>query len=265
MQRTDINYLTHSWNPIGMKCDPVSLGCANCWHLAMVKRFGLKNPGLREKELTSPARLRKPAKIGGQFMGDLFHKDVPFEFIDKVMAVIALCPQHEFYILTKRIERAKNYYSRPSVLQNTEFLRKSFPNVSPNLTLYWPFPNLYLGTSICTQAEADKNIPILLSIPAAKRWVSVEPMLERISLSDYMGRQYGIGDKIYPYSYLDWLVIGCESGPHRRPCPIEWVENISEQCKAAGVKQWIKQLDLNGKCVEVITQFPEHLRIRERI
>jgi len=121
------------------------------------------------------------------------------------------------------------------------------------LTFDWPTGNLWLGVSISTQVDADNLIPILLKIPAAARFVSVEPMLGPVDLKQYLS--------------LNWVVIGSESGPNRRPCKIEWIENLVKQCIYAKIPIFVKKAEINGKFVSmpkimgrVWDQFPEYNR-----
>lgn len=130
MQKTKIEYLTHTWNPITMHCTPVSDGCDNCWHRSMAKRLagnpvlmdykrdayaGKTGPVLYLRELEAPTRLKKPARIGVQFMGDLFHESVPFEHQTRIVSTIAECRQHMFLILTKRPEAMSAFFTRHQV------------------------------------------------------------------------------------------------------------------------------------------------------
>ena len=141
MQKTNIQYLDYSWSPIAMRCTPIAAGCKNCWHLRMADRLknnpllpdhiktiyaGKDSPLLLDNRLRDPYKCKKPARIGVQFMGDLWHKDISFEKIDKVAATIALCPHHIFLCLTKRPERMKeylnNYYRAFSVTKTSDKL-----------------------------------------------------------------------------------------------------------------------------------------------
>ncbi len=115
----------------------------------------------------------------------------------------------------------------------------------------WPLPNLWLGVTAENQAMADKRIPILLNIPAAKRFVSLEPMLENCKLS--------IGN----LQLIDWVIVGCESGPGRRECKVEWMQSIVDQCREAGVKCFVKQVSIGGKVSHDPAEWPEGLRVRE--
>lgn len=200
MNKTNIEYLTHSWSPIAMRCTPISEGCKNCWHLALANRLA-KNPlipkdrqkayagglpVLIEKELNAPLRMKKPAMIGVQFMGDLFHGCVPNGFLNKIFTATNET-QHTFLILTKRPKRMQEYIIRKMKLYNY----KTIPR------------NIWLGVTCENQQTADKRIPILLQIPAAVRFVSVEPMLSSVDFS----RLPESGAE------LDWVIVGGESGP----------------------------------------------------
>ena len=240
MQKTKIGYLTHTWNPIAMRCTPVSDGCRNCWHLRMAARlkeitehldekvaYSGGTPWLRKKELDAPLRLRKPARIGVQFMGDLFHESVDGQFIIDVFLIAERCKQHTFMFLTKRPERMLAIFS---YMYNRERLVKEKR----------PIPdNIWLGVSVEDQKTADERIPLLLQTPAAVRFVSYEPALGPILFaSQWMDKgrygQYGV-------SVIDWIVMGGESGPGARPMHPEWVRSVRDQCQAAEVPLYFKQ------------------------
>lgn len=181
MQKTKISYLDYTYNPIKMRCTPISEGCRNCWAIAMMKRLA-KNPScyadqqrayageppmLDTKELEAPLHLRKPARIGVQFMGDLFHEKIDVEFLKDIFSVIRACDRHKFFLLTKRPQNINKKYF------------EYFGNTS--------YSHVWLGVSVEDQKAADERIPILLQIPTAHRWVSVEPCLGSIDLSRFIG------------------------------------------------------------------------------
>lgn len=288
---TKIEYADETWNPFA-GCLPCSPGCDNCYAArAACGRFLEGHPLYedlavngkwtgeirtcldidRQDILEKPLRWKKPRTIFVGNMGDLFHPKVPFEFIDKVLEMGWKAPQHTYLLLTKRIERALEYVNRHIYRE--------------------PRQNTYWGATICNQAEADEKIPTLLQIPAAKRWLSIEPMLGPVDIKKYVWlRQKCIGKKgcgftgaSYEFnntkkegaykcpqcgknhSYLvtdsiDWVVVGCESGPNRRPCKVEWMIEVVEQCKAAGVKVFVKQVNINGKVSHDTNEWPEKLR-----
>jgi len=239
--------------------------------------------GYQMHELDMILRLRKPRMIFLGSMTDIFHEDVPFEYIDRAHAIIALCPQHTFQVLTKRIERAMEYYmTRTSIDDSYRVDRMpQWYNVLTGwldeghkgyLGRNWdrfekaaeqtdfndkPLPNLWLGTSISTQADADKNIPILLQIPASVRFISLEPMLERIDFRhiNACGGKYII-DVSRGLNKIDWVIIGCESGLNARLCSIEDVRNAVNQYRESGVACFVKQVPINGKCSNKPAEWP---------
>jgi protein gp37 len=235
----------------------------------MNKRFKNKpeKPELNLRELEAPLHLRKPAVIGVQFMGDLFHESVPFEWIDKVVRMVAFHPQHSFLLLTKRPERMLEYSDS---IENLEIESerdmalwdawRAVYGSELNQT-QWPLKNLWLGVTCENQKAADERIPILLQIPAAKRWISYEPLLEEINPFHLWGTKH------LPYEpgQISHVVIGCESGPKRRPCKLEWVRSIVGQCRTAGVACFVKQIEVNEKVNHDTSEWPEDLRVQERL
>jgi len=116
--------------------------------------------------------------------------------------------------------------------------------------------NIWLGVTAENQQEANKKIPLLIQTPAITRFVSIEPMLGPIDL-----KEAHMANVRLPR--VDWVIVGAESGPDRRPCKIEWVRKIVEQCKAAGVPVFVKQLHIDGKVSSDISEWPEDLRVQE--
>ncbi len=276
-------------------CTPIAPGCRNCWAEKMAKRqthMGNYDPAdpfgvvCDESKLDEPLRLRKPAVIGTAFMGDLFHKDVPFDFIDRVFAVMALCPQHTFLVFTKRPGRVVEYFDDP--IRRSYLVMKAatafglFPVdvehfLGPTEIMPpWPLANVQLYTSISDQATADENIPHLLRCPAAVHGISYEPALGLVEFCGEWLRE-GCpgcgGDEEYcrcdlhgeypEWTTLNHVIIGCESGPGRRPCELEWIESVVEQCQAASVPVYVKQMEIGGMVDSNVLNFPEHLRLRE--
>ena len=257
MNKTGIEYLDYTWNPIAMRCTPISEGCANCWHLKTAHRMsmncpsfplkireayaGERGPVIIKERLNDPQKRKKLAQVGVQFMGDLFHDDVPFPWVDDVFSVFNLCPHHTFIVLTKRPGRMLEWYNQVDILgwgagdYNT---------------------NVWIGVTAENQERADERIPILLQIPAAVRFVSVEPMLGPVDISEYLRCQYcgySISDTklhgdhrlckeyIVEPNVLDWAICGGETGPGARPMHPDWARSLSDQCQAAGVPFFFKQ------------------------
>ncbi len=208
--KTNIVWTDATWNPVA-GCSKVSAGCENCYAETAAASGRLQQfPQYREviqcgvdvqtgwngktafveSALTKPLHWKKPRKIFVCSMGDLFHSSVPFEWIDKVMAIIALCPQHTFQIMTKRPERMLEYWTRMDACK---------PGSDVDLQLWdqwrvknikedheqpeFPLSNVWLGTTVENQAAADERIPKLLQCPAPVRFLSVEPMLEGIDFA----------------------------------------------------------------------------------
>jgi protein gp37 len=202
-------------------------------------------------------------------MSDLFHEAVPFEFISKVFDVIWKT-NHAYLILTKRPEITAKY------------LEWSKANEPPKVADQDgnKRPNIWLGVTVENQKRADERIPILLQIPAAKRFVSLEPMLGPVFLPLQMNSCGDCGEKTMSsgntqtgcracgdtrtYTKLDRVIIGCESGPKRRPCNLDDVRSLVSQCKEAQVPCFVKQLSINGKVSRDMSEWPEDLRVRER-
>jgi protein gp37 len=122
----------------------------------------------------------------------------------------------------------------------------------------YPLPNVWLGVSIEDQKTADERIPLLLQTPAAVRFVSVEPMLGEVEITQHF--KYDTGWK----SALDWVICGCESGPNRRPMDVSWARLLQEQCYIAHIPFFLKQMEIDGKAVKmpaldgvVYDQYPE--------
>ena len=226
MQKSSIEWLQGGmvWNPT-TGCSKVSAGCKNCYAEAIAKRFWgerkFADVRCHPERLDQPAKVKKPQRVFVDSMSDLFHKDVPLDFILRVWMVMGYAPQHTFIVLTKRPERMKNFI--------TNWLPGAWGLATMSLRLLEkPIPNVWLGVSVEDQKTADERIPLLLQTPAAKRIVSVEPMLERIE---------------YDWSKLDWVIVGGESGPGARPHPNHKdVLHLANQCVKAGVPFFLKQM-----------------------
>ncbi len=231
---------------------------------------------LDEETLLKPLHWRAARTIFVCSMTDLFGDWVPDEWIDKLFAVAALCPQHTFIVLTKRPKRMRAYMSvdgRIGSIRRSSGLLNWFvdsPVDLPFMAALWPtalpLPNVWLGTSCGTQDAADEFVPELLATPAAVRLVSVEPMRGPVDLTRIAERPDGDGvvshyidaltgevfddvngtiDGVYepgtPAPKLDWVICGGESGPKARPMHPDWARSLRDQCSAAGVPFFFKQ------------------------
>ncbi|CPT76963.1 bacteriophage protein gp37 [Mycobacteroides abscessus] len=249
-----------TWNPVTgcTKLSPASPGCQNCYASTFAERFR-GAPGhyfergfdvqLRPEKLDQPIRWRKPRRIFVNSMSDLFHDDVPTDFIAKVFAIMALAPQHTFQLLTKRHGRMG------ALLRDGEFQQQVYdawgqlemPKGRPSMEDWpwsgWPLPNVWLGVSAEDQKRADLRIPALLDTPAAVRFVSAEPLLGPIDLCRIPPYGDALTDLGVPgTTAIDWVIVGGESGPGARPMHPDWARSMRDQCVAADVpflfKQW---------------------------
>ena len=242
-----IEWTDATWNPI-VGCTRVSEGCMNCYAERFAARFPDRFGGvsrmteygprwtgkivLRPEALNLPLRWRKQRRIFVNSMSDLFHPDVPFEFVEKVFFIMAAAEHHTFQVLTKRPERM------------LEFMKRTEWREAIGLAA-WPLPNVWLGVSVENQRAADERIPLLLQTPAAVRFLSCEPLLGPVMLTGLGKRCYGCAAGV-PHRcrnvLVDWVIVGGESGPGARPMHPDWVRSIRDQCQAAGVafhfKQW---------------------------
>jgi protein gp37 len=291
MADTKIEWTDATWNPT-TGCTRASSGCDNCYAFTMTKRLAAmgqtKYQGLigkghfngvlktHDDELNKPFCWHKPRMVFVNSMSDLFHADVPFEFVDKVFAVMATCPQHTFQVLTKRPERMAEYLRKHSASQRlakaaTKFQRAGLTQNQAS-TQPWPLPNVWLGTSVENQAAADERIPHLLRCPATVRFVSAEPLLGPVDFTlnggkcdgSETGMVGGCGQVVRHNALsgwvvcgccdegcepvgptIDWVIVGGESGPKSRPCDVAWITSIARDCIEAGVHCFVKQLGAN--------------------
>ncbi len=254
--KTGIEWTDATWNPV-TGCDKVSPGCDHCYAESIAHRFA-GTPAypngfgvtLRPERLEQPIRWKRPRRVFVNSMSDLFHPEIPDDYIARVFAVMALVPQHTFQVLSKRHGRMRSLLSSPDFLAA---VKDWIPGIvaahSPHRVWFdaWPLPNVWVGVSAEDQKRADLRIPKLLDTPAAVRFVSAEPLLGPIKLrDDWLPTICGLCNCEYgcnpPAGGLDWLIVGGESGPKARPMHPDWARSLRDQCTAAGVafhfKQW---------------------------
>lgn len=257
MSKTKIEWTDKTWNPV-TGCTKISEGCKNCYAETMANRLQkMDSPKYKNgfkvtchpDTLGEPLKWKKGVKIFVCSMADLFHEDVPFEFIDKVFAVMALCPQHTFQILTKRPDRMREYMDL-STDNRAESIGAGLRELTVGMRsglIDLPLPNVWLGVTAENQEQADKRIPILLQIPAVVRFVSIEPMVGAVDLTKYWDNVGGmpparkIGETNTYVASLDWVILGGESGANARPMHPDWVRKVKGDCKEAGVPFFFKQ------------------------
>ncbi|KKL21642.1 hypothetical protein LCGC14_2443370, partial [marine sediment metagenome] len=221
-----IEWCDVTWNPI-TGCTPISEGCQNCYAKRMAQRlkgrYGYPEddpfrPGTYHADkMIHPMLLKRPEMIFVCSMGDLFHDDVPMEKQDRIWHAMAQAARHTFMVLTKRSKNMAHFIDECGHFN------------------YGTLPNVWLGVTAENQKAADERIPILLQIPAAVRFVSVEPMLGYMHIHHLIDRG------------IDWVIAGCESGPKRRPTEPEWLVRLMQQCRNAGTPFFLKQMDFDGK------------------
>ncbi|PCI07960.1 hypothetical protein COB72_09335 [bacterium] len=367
MSESKIEWTGETWE-VTAGCSRVSDGCANCYAETLVgtrfagmarrrQRDGVANGSVidvslkvvNEKtgkwnghiellvmNLEQPIKRKKPTVYFVNSRSDLFHPDVPFEYIDRVFAVMALTPQHRYQVLTKRPERMAMYFVRE---ENIRKARQERDDMG-----CWPLSNVWLGTSVENQAVADERVPHLLACPVSEgagRFLSVEPLLGEVDLDGHLKSSTRIhmcvdvrgairnksfdgvtrpdgsamtrceaedaffdilatGVKVVPMGScddfddqtgcrghrtpgIDWVIVGGESGKDARACRVDWIRSIIEQCKAASVPVFVKQLgkhplkSFNEEACEGyaprlhlkdhkgadMSEWPEDLRVRE--
>jgi protein gp37 len=264
-----IEWTDTTWNPL-RGCRRVSPGCEHCYAERQAARPILSGPGkpydglvtlgrqgprwtgdtAGPDHLDEPLHWRAPRRVFVCSMSDLFYGAHTNEAIAQVFSVMARASRHTFQVLTKRPERAR------ILLSSTQFQRWVAAPV-------WPLPNVWVGTSIEQQRYVKSRTLDLLGTPAAVRFLSVEPLLERVRLG------------LLGTVPVDWVIVGGESGPGARPCSQDWIRDVVQQCAAAQVPVFVKQLGshstppcggrvrLNDRKGGDPSEWPEGLRVRQ--
>lgn len=220
-----IEWTDETWNPV-TGCSRVSPGCDHCYMFKLYPRLkAMGVPGydaspdsvsLMRDRLRIPFSWKKPRYVFVNSMSDVFHPEVPFDFVLEMFTVMRDASAqrgHVFQVLTKRPGRAVAWWDKH---------KDRFPDG-------WP-PNIWIGTSVENQKYAAR-LTVLERLPAPVRFVSAEPLLERIDLTQWLNR-----------GALQWVIVGGESGPGARPMRLDWARYLREQAAAAGVAFFLKQL-----------------------
>jgi protein gp37 len=219
---SSIEWTEMTWNPVA-GCTKISQGCKHCYAERMAKRLRAMGsaryangfePTLHEDLLDVPRRWKRPRVIFVNSMSDLFQDEVPLDFIRRAFATMVACPQHTFQVLTKRADR----------------LRALAPS------LPWP-ENVWMGVSV-ENSRVTRRITELRATPARVRFLSCEPLIGPLTDLELDG--------------IHWMIVGGESGPKARPMKPEWVDNLMQQARRAGVAFFFKQWggvrkDLTGR------------------
>jgi protein gp37 len=211
MKTTKIEWTDKTWNPV-TGCTKISAGCVNCYAEIMARRLQAMGQDkylggftltLHEDTLKEPLQWKKPHTIFVCSMSDLFHKDVPDEFINKVINIIKLTPQHRYQLLTKRADRMAEYFQHRDIPEN-----------------------VWLGVTVENQ-ESKKRIDFLRNLNAAVLFLSCEPLLEDLGELNLTN--------------IDWVIVGGESGTSARPMKEKWVLSIKAQTESQGSAFFFKQ------------------------
>lgn len=254
-----IQWTDETWNPI-VGCSKISEGCANCYAESLAKSPRLQQfeqyqqvkdwntVTFVESQLYKPLSWKSPKKIFVCSMGDLFHEDAKFEWIDKVMAVMKYCEQHTFQVLTKRPDIALKYFNDylPDIGPSWVTLGK---NVAVNFKQAIPLSNVWFGVSVENKARTDERIPLLYQIPAKLKFLSCEPLLEPVELLSpvpiEIDELIDNEQQIYLNDFVSWIIVGGESGDKARPCYYDWILKVVKDCEALKIPVFVKQLGSN--------------------
>ena len=217
-----IEWTDETWNPV-TGCSRVSPGCDNCYMFALYPRLrAMAVPGydtapdsvqMLPERLEAPLSWRRPRRVFVNSMSDMFHPHVEYDFIADVFDVMREADQHVFQVLTKRPGRAAGWWKQHGWSRFDE----------------WP-SNVWMGTSVESQKYAPR-LSVLRRIPAEIRFVSAEPLLERVDLTQWLED-----------GTLQWVIAGGESGPRARSMDVDWVRDLRDQSMEAGVAFFLKQL-----------------------
>lgn len=207
-----IEWTQHTWNPV-TGCSKLSPGCAFCYAEVFAMRLkAMGVPGYKDgfavtmhpERLGEPLRRRKPTTYFVNSMSDLFHEEVPDEFISRVFDTIEAAERHRFQILTKRPERLARFAAYRKMPENA-----------------------WVGVSVENRRHGVPRIAVLRGVEARVKFLSIEPLLEDLGDVDLGG--------------MDWVIVGGESGPRSRPMHLEWVLRMRDQCVAQGIPFFFKQ------------------------
>jgi len=242
MKKSKIEWTEQTWNP-SAGCTKKSSGCKNCYAESMAIRLqamgveGYENGfkfNIVPSRLNDPFKRKKPTVYFVNSMSDIFHEQMPEDYLNQIFDVIEKTPHHTYQVLTKRADRMYDYFSKREIPKN-----------------------IWLGVTVDNQKEGLPRIDFLRKLKATVLFLSVEPLLEDLGKMDLTN--------------IDWVIVGGESGNRARPMDKAWVVNIKEQCEIGNVafffKQWgtwgadkvKRNKKLNGKELDgqVLQEFPK--------
>jgi Bacteriophage protein gp37 len=308
MGKTKIEWTDRTWNPV-IGCQKNSPECDNCYAAELAQSARMQQfPQYQEvknwdkavfvrNQLIKPLTWKEPSMIFLS-MGDLFFHTIADEEIDEIFAIVALTQRHTYQFLTKFPIRAEKYFSncRNRLRMKIVDVGRAI-GIAPEIYEVWEtfdfddiLPNLWLGTSTGLQNSLDNKVPWLLKTRATLKFLSCEPLLEPLNLRKYLGLCSGCqscqftGNHQLSKSGISWVIVGGESGSKARPCNLDWIRSIVNQCRQANVPVFVKQLgaipiestpyidgvaqnhfqlNLKDRKGGDISEFPEDLRIRQ--
>jgi protein gp37 len=266
-QNTKIEWADHTFNP-WWGCTKISPACDHCYAAALDKRTGGDHWGTNQpRKRTSTKNWLEPVKWNKQAdaffaehgrhqrvfcasMADVFDNEVDLQWRSDFFALIEATPNIDWLVLTKRVGNVRG-------MAPLKWLASSLRGRGGNVLHKYGWPsNVWLGATICNQEEAERDIPKLLAVPAAKRFLSIEPMLGAIDLSEPFNVKHWGFDPDWEGSKtdIDWVICGGESGHGARPMHPDWARSLRDQCAAAGVpflfKQWGEWCPESVHCTE---------------
>lgn len=250
--------------------------CQSCgWRGHIPARFGESRYGDRSQCPTCASVEVTPARrrVFCASLADWLDNEVPIEWLVDLLDLIRRTPNIDWLVLTKRIGNWQGrLVSAASECRSGGIEARIELGSWINLWIAGnPPANVWLGATVINQAEADRDVPKLLAVPARVRFLSIEPMLGPINLETprpgpdlYQGGGNYICQPWLIQSGIHWIIAGGESGPHARPMHPDWLRSLRDQCAAAGVAFMVKQLSSGGsKPIKNLSEFPSDLRIRQ--
>ncbi len=262
---THIEWTERTWNPV-IGCTKVSPGCTHCYaetvagsgrlqRLPAYQGIVAPDSGGRPRwtgevrflpeRLAHPLKVRRPTMWFVNSMSDLFHEGVTDQQIAAVFGVMAACPQHTFQVLTKRPERAVKWFewvqdnARTVCRVSASALVGRRTESEPFDYHTWPLPNVWIGVSVEDQRRANERVPLLRQIATVMPWISQEPTLGPV---DLLYAAFNGADSLRAMAGIGWVVVGGESGKGYRPMDPDWARSTRDQCAAAGVPFFMKQM-----------------------
>jgi len=266
-KNTGISWTDETWNPVA-GCSLVSPGCTHCYAMKAAWRMQ-HNPNsavqgkyadtakladgvpvwtgnvrLWQPALLEPLGWSNPALVFANSMSDLFHAGLLDRDIAQVWAVMALTPQHEYQVLTKRTERMRDWLNHPAT---PDLVREEIARIDPEgRHRTWPLENVWVGTSVEDQVRANERIPLLLECNAAVRFISAEPLLGAVDLAaavqSVLANSAGSNTTQDVLAGLHWVIVGGESGRKARPMHIDWARSLRDECGILGIPFFFKQI-----------------------